>query len=138
MEPTQIRAQASHWEHTPIQQPAKASWDADIAPSSVPSLLGGFIPEQMEDKWFIYAQDVDAQGNVLVHFCRSWTGAEVLVLGVRVGLDDEGGVDQGAAAKVVEITWEDGGSADGGEEAAKNMAVRLCKGILECDIVVPE
>ncbi|PHH83231.1 hypothetical protein CDD82_2842 [Ophiocordyceps australis] len=133
--PTRIRAQASHWEHTHIQLPLTAPWDAEIPPSNVPRLLNGFIPRDMDDKWFIYAEDVDAQGDVLVRFCRSWTGIERLVLKVRVELDDKGGVNEDAGAKVTQMTW-DGGEWNPGEDAVKEMAIQACEYILECELIV--
>ncbi|PHH88346.1 hypothetical protein CDD83_7644 [Cordyceps sp. RAO-2017] len=125
------RVLASSWKTQPIRKPATAAWKVRVSPPSVAKLLHGFCPEQMEDKWFCYADGPDAHGNVAVHLCRSWTGAERSVLKLRVGLDAAGAVDGGAAADITHITWE---AQDGQAEAqAKEEAGRVCAAILGCD-----
>ena len=44
----------------------------------------------MEDKWFVYVDGSDAQGNAVVHMFRSWTENKMAELKIHVPLDDDG------------------------------------------------
>ncbi|KAJ8133344.1 hypothetical protein O1611_g287 [Lasiodiplodia mahajangana] len=123
-------ASLSSWETTPIEKSASAPWHGDISSSELAKLLHGFIPEAMEEKWFIYADAADAQGKMAIHFCRSWTGAEIVRLHISVSLNAVGTVDMNAPAKVTGITWEDDYRA---EEGAKLLVEELCSGLLSCN-----
>ena len=42
----------------------------------------------MEDKWFVYADGLDAQGDAVVHMFRSWTGYKMAELKIKAPLDE--------------------------------------------------
>ncbi|ODA80024.1 hypothetical protein RJ55_02982 [Drechmeria coniospora] len=133
---TSSRVDASQWQHRPMQRPARAPWNVEIPSSDVANLLRGFVPIEMEDRWFCYADAADADdGTMLVHLCRSWTGAEMVVLAVRTTLDATGAVDESAAARVTEIRWEEAGEeGDRGEASAKETAEMVCRVVLNCQL----
>lgn len=120
------RATAAGWKRTPMQKPVGAPWHVALSPSDLAKLMHGFIPREMEDKWFCYAGDPDAEGNLFVRLCRSWTGAEMYTLRLRAPSEADG-------AEVTQITWEDSGD---GEAGAKKMAAQLCRALLGCDFPV--
>lgn len=57
-----------------------------------------------EDKWFIFAQGPDSQGEVRLHIFRSWTGNKQIELVIDAGVDGYGMNGDGAMIK--EIIWE--------------------------------
>lgn len=113
------RATAESWEWKPIQKPASAPWHVTLSPPDLDKIMHGFVPQQMEDKWFCFADGPDADGNVLFRLCRSWTGAEIYTLHLR-------------GTEVTRITWED----REGEAEAKQMATQLCRGLMGCKFAV--
>lgn len=118
----------------PIKDPQSAPWSLDISSSDVSKLLRGFQPEEMEQRWTCETDGPDSQGEIVVHFCRSWTGDEQY----RIKAKSETGGDKGA--KVVEITWNKGNEYTGEDEnQAKKAVVNLCRGLLQCQLEgVPE
>ena len=81
----------------------------------------------MEDKWFVYADGPDAQGQAVVHMFRSWTGRKMVEVKVQVPVDKEGGfVD--ADSSITEITWESNQERyrDQTKEGAKSMVKEVC------------
>ncbi|XDG05441.1 hypothetical protein ABKA04_005056 [Annulohypoxylon sp. FPYF3050] len=123
-------ASSSSWRYKPMEESISAPWQGDIPSSDLAKVMRGVIPKTMEDKWFIFADAADAQGKVAIHFCRSWTGAEIVLLNITVSLDAAGSVDTNAPARVSEITWENDGQT---EEEAKLLVGDLCSGLLSCD-----
>lgn len=62
-------AKRSDWQNTPMpEQHASFPLGRTFSPEQMRQLQNGVVPEQMEDKWFIYFDD-----NTL-YFHRSWTG----------------------------------------------------------------
>ena len=62
-------AKHSDWQNTPMpEQHASFSLERTFSLEQMRRLQNGLVPEQMEDKWFIYFDD-----NTL-YFHRSWTG----------------------------------------------------------------
>lgn len=62
-------AKRSDWQNTPMpEQHASFSLERTFSLEQMRRLQNGLVPEQMEDKWFIYFDD-----NTL-YFHRSWTG----------------------------------------------------------------
>lgn len=56
------------WKNVPIDNPKKIDIDLLFTEKQFSKLKNGLIPQQMEDKWFIYYE------NEWLHFHRSWTG----------------------------------------------------------------
>ena len=123
-------ASSDSWQHSPMEKPASTPWEGDISSSDLAKLMHGRIPETMENKWFIYADAADARGKVTIHFCRSWTGAEIVLLNISVSLNAAGSVDLSAPAKILGITWASDCQT---EEEAKLVVQDLCRGLLLCD-----
>ena len=81
-----MRAMATSWKHLP--PPAEREplgFEALFTDAAAEQLMLGLVPDQMEDKWFVYFDDG------WLRFHRSWTGAFVYALrldgspaGVRV------------------------------------------------------
>lgn len=65
MEKTATKAS---WENYPMDNPKRIELELHFTDKQFSKLIKGLIPEQMEDKWFIYYED-----NWL-YFHRSWTG----------------------------------------------------------------
>nr|WP_199039636.1 hypothetical protein [Dyella sp. ASV24] len=69
----------------PPKERARLNVPEIFSDATAERMLTGHIPEDMDDKWFIYAEDG------WLHFHRSWTGAHIFALrldgssaGVRV------------------------------------------------------
>ncbi|WP_396168917.1 ADP-ribosylglycohydrolase family protein [Flavobacterium sp.] len=56
------------WLNLPIDNPKRIEIDLQFTEKLFSKLTNGLIPNQMEDKWFIYCE------NNWLHFHRSWTG----------------------------------------------------------------
>ncbi len=119
----------------PIQKPVTSTWDQVIPRNDVLALLNGFQPMQMEDKWFIYADGPDAQGNASLHMFRSWTGHKMLELKLIIGTDESGEIGKGDA-HFTEIVWESDEDRYRGqtEEGAKSMALEICRWCLGVEL----
>ncbi|CAB3696118.1 hypothetical protein LMG3458_02395 [Achromobacter deleyi] len=62
-------AQAASWKHLPAPKKRTAlPFDAVYTAEQYARLRQGRIPQEMEDKWFIYLEDG------VLRFHRSWTG----------------------------------------------------------------
>lgn len=59
------------WRNYPIDSPKLIKIDIYFTDEQFSKLKDGLIPQQMENKWFIYYE------NECLHFHRSWTGFEV-------------------------------------------------------------
>ena len=80
----------------------------------------------MDDKWAIFADVPDVNGNTTVRYTRSWTGYEQIALDVVAG--DLSNTDIDAWAKIVSVTWEKRDKSAGylsGEADVKETAMRL-------------
>ena len=56
------------WQNQPIDNPKRIAIDLHLTDKQFSKLTNGLIPQQMEDKWFIYYE------NEWLYFHRSWTG----------------------------------------------------------------
>jgi len=56
------------WKNIPIDNPKRIDIDLLFTEKQFSKLKNGLIPQQMEDKWFIYYE------NEWLYFHRSWTG----------------------------------------------------------------
>ncbi|KJZ75376.1 hypothetical protein HIM_05302 [Hirsutella minnesotensis 3608] len=131
------RAISSSWRWEPIKSPLRASWHVDLPPSDVAKVAHGVVPLMMEDRWFCFAEDPDAEGVFRFHLCRSWTGNEIATLTIRAALDAAGTLDPAARATVTEIAWEeDASTQDRGEADAKETAADVCRGLMDCEFKV--
>ena len=132
--PPERRVVASDWQTKPFEQPMTASWDQSIPSSELPKLLLGFLPGAMEDKWFVYTDEPDAQGHGAVHLHRSWTGYKNIEAKFLVKMDGDGKVE--GEAKFTEITWETTQSivAEMTEEKAKQVVKDVCNWCMDIQL----
>lgn len=74
-----MKAKKGSWEILPMPEKRKAiPFKALYTGADAENIVNGFIPRQMEDKWFIYYKD-----NQL-YFHRSWTGICVYIVKFNV------------------------------------------------------
>jgi hypothetical protein len=68
-------AKKDDWQNVPLPEAKKVLlYKREFTKEEMDLMQVGILPNQMEDKWFIYFDD-----NVL-HFHRSWTGTEIFQL----------------------------------------------------------
>lgn len=101
------------------------SWNVFLTPEQAVSLVMGFKPKTLQDKWFIYSEGPDQSGKLKVHFHRSWTGLKIAELFILIDLKGLG------AGKIVGIKFngtEQTNSMD--EEEARYMVSTTCAWVL--------
>lgn len=131
--PATKRATAEDWKHKHFVTPATSPWDQMIPRSELPKLLNGVIPQQMEDKWFVYADGPDAQGNVLLHLYRSWTGYKMVEAKISVDLDENGGVAD-TDARFTELKWETDRQRYNGDMDAPDVVLSVAEWCMGCQL----
>ena len=73
-----MRANAQSWKHLECpEQCEDLGFEAEFSREDTPRILQGLVPEQMEDKWFIF------YNAGWLYFCRSWTGFVIYGLQVQ-------------------------------------------------------
>jgi hypothetical protein len=78
-------ATRTSWKNSPMsEQRAPLAYQARFSAEEIVELARGFIPREMEDKWFIF------QEGEWLYFHRSWTGLGVYA--VRLREENGGGV----------------------------------------------
>lgn len=127
--------------HTPVTVP----WVLEIRKDDLKNLIMGYVPEGMEDKWFVFSEDANDSSDLerdtdglRVVFSSSFTGIRYFDLNVEfsAALDENGLPD----AWVKSITYETGPGEDGEEveddpEAwAKEAAREICSWVLDVEL----
>ena len=112
------------WDTQPIPAPVSGPWGLYITRSDLAKLIAGFRPDSMDDKWVVESDVPDRNGNIAVHFYRSWTGNEQFWIEVA----PEGHSGDGVA-EVTEITWD----RRFGQESAINLVTSVCIHVLGCE-----
>ena len=138
--PPAHRVSGDAWKTKDFVTPMISPWDIPIPRADLATLLLGFRPREMEDKWFVYATGPDARGNVAVHMHRSWTGFKILELKIKIPLAPEGGGggvgSEGTlaedGARVTELVWESDPDRHRNqtEERAREEARSVCSWVL--------
>jgi hypothetical protein len=67
-------AKRSDWRNDPIRKPAALPYQAVFNDAEFRKVKQGFLPHQMEDKWFVFFEDD------CLYFHRSWTGGGIYKL----------------------------------------------------------
>ncbi|KAF2492569.1 hypothetical protein BU16DRAFT_563881 [Lophium mytilinum] len=127
-EPPTERVTNSEWKQThPFEKPVTSKWNQPIPRAMLPKLLNGFQPSAMEDKWFVYADGPDAEGNAVLHMHRSWTGFKIVEAKFVIQLDEDGGLKEEDAC-FTEIVWESDSERIRGhtDEKAKETVKGVC------------
>ncbi|KAF9736486.1 hypothetical protein PMIN04_009365 [Paraphaeosphaeria minitans] len=131
--PSTTRATASSWEHEPFFKPVTQPWSHVIPYTELSKLLDGFVPDQMEDKWFVYADGPDAQGNATVRFFRSWTGHAMVSAKLVIGLDGDGRVKE-EDARFTQLTWETDKERYNGVMDAPGTVLGVARWCMRCQL----
>ena len=76
-----LPATRKSWKNIGFDKPKYIEVNVAISPEQFEVIKQGLIPEEMEDKWFIYY----ARG--IIHFHRSWTGREIYRAKIQKGTD---------------------------------------------------
>ncbi|KAB5586208.1 hypothetical protein GE09DRAFT_1210783 [Coniochaeta sp. 2T2.1] len=137
--PSRRRVDPLEWEVKSFKKPASTKWKGVTVPASqVVQLLNGFYPSVMEEKWFVYSSGPDQAGNAAVHMHRSWGGEKMVELRLRVKVDGQGRLAEGADAKVREIVWESDPNLWrwASEEYAKATATEVCDWVMDVKLNV--
>jgi hypothetical protein len=108
-------------------------WDHAIPHGELPKLLNGFIPQEMEDKWFVYADGPDAHGNAALHFYRSWTGYKMVEAKLVMELNENGEV-MDTGARFTELTWETNRERYNGDMDAPGTVLDVSEWCMGCQI----
>lgn len=66
-----MKASSASWKHEPFTEGRPLAFSGEFNRTELSLLKKGIIPEQMEDKWFVYYDDP------YLFFHRSWTGKPV-------------------------------------------------------------
>ena len=72
-------ATKTSWQNHPMDNPKQIGIDLHFTEQQLSKLKEGLVPQEMEDRWFIYFEDE------WLYFHRSWTGHEIF----RAKLDKE-------------------------------------------------
>ncbi|KAH8657171.1 hypothetical protein BGZ60DRAFT_416981 [Tricladium varicosporioides] len=130
--PTRIRPSASKKLEPFLSEPRREEWDIPIPFGTLGKLLNGFLPQEMEDKLFIYADGPDTEGNIKLHFHRSWTGKKEVECEIKTTGDQK---DEAEAWKseFKSIAWVADDEID--EEMAKYIVLEACHWLLGVKLV---
>ena len=115
-------------EDQPIERIGSAPWSFHLSSHDVSKMLKGFTPGEMEQRWMCKtdADGPSSQGDIVVHFCRSWTGDEYFRIRAKC---DENGAD------VIDIKWHKGNEHyPTDEDEAKRTVVRFSRVLLGCQL----
>ena len=75
------------WSNLPMpEQSTSIEINKEFTKKEMDNIRVGFIPQQMEEKWFIYYDQSDNK----LHFLRSWTGMCIFILQFVEKTDQEG------------------------------------------------
>jgi hypothetical protein len=90
--PPTNRVVASDWGEDigPLLKPEGAEWNQAVPHEDIEKLLNGFMPLDMDDKWFVYTTGPDTDGQAVIHFHRSWTGYKIFEATLMVPLQETG------------------------------------------------
>lgn len=80
MQPNESKAEATSWKREPFIDGVSIPFDLEIHKRQIEQISKGLIPQDMEDKWFIYYE----KPYLYIH--RSWTGQPVY----RVEFEESG------------------------------------------------
>lgn len=82
-----IAVTAADWRHYPLPELRYLlPMERHFTPAEIAALQLGFLPDDMDDKWFIYWE------NDILYFHRSWTGFAIYVVSFEVAANGSGQV----------------------------------------------
>lgn len=79
-----MQASSASWKRKPFKEGVPLGFRATFDHGQFARLREGFVPQQMEDKWFIYYEEPH------LFFHRSWTGEPVYRLALNIGPEGAG------------------------------------------------
>ena len=119
------------YEPPPMVEPETSRWGIDISDEDFKKLQAGFRPYDQDDKWFFLATGPDEAGITSIHIIRFFSHMVFYTFNIKPG--------DGGRFEINSFTYEKKVSVPETEEEAKEHAVLLCRGLLECDFeVLPE
>lgn len=128
------RVTASEWKTHPFQKPVTSSWSVPIQPSQLSTLLNGFWPRELADKWFVYADGHDAEGHAVLHLHRSWTGMKIAEVAIEICVAGSESAPEGPA-RITGIIWESSEEVikRQDERGAKETVSEVCRWVLNVE-----
>lgn len=122
------RVKRGDWKVESFSKPIITPWELSLPDDSVNKLLAGFLPKNMDDKWFVYTEGPDTEGNAVVHIIRSWTGFAIADVQLKLVMGDNG-QPQDFGAKFTQLTWEsdDERARLRTPERVKESVISVCK-----------
>jgi hypothetical protein len=118
-----------------LEDPLTADWRCTITYSDYNKMLKGWMGESMDDKWMVFTDTPDNEGNTVVHVCRSWTGIENFSLKIVAGNPNE--TEAKEWGTTVQISWLEYTRSipetKVTEEDVKKRARGLCRRLLGCE-----
>lgn len=132
------------WDVKPFENPTSASWDVPLSRRVLNRLLLGFMPQDMDDKWFIYttfpvtplAQGADLKPDEkmgVVHMIRSWTGMSCIDVVFQVNATFTAGTSlDDAVGRITGLVFEKPKEGDLNDELdwVKKTASGVCRYVL--------
>ena len=133
-DPSTPRAKVSDWYSCGFRKPKSIPWSMDVTQDHIEKLIRGFAPRKLEEKWFIYSEDVyedERVSRLKVSMSLTWEGDRIFELDVAFSDEtDASGVP--VSAKIVALTYETQkkivDSAD--DDWAKSQAQEICSWVL--------
>ena len=92
-----MNAESTSWKREPFREGVPVPYSALLTPNELERIKTGYLPREMEDKWFIYYE----APYLFIH--RSWTGLPVYRLKLVV---------QEMGASVEEALWSVNGASE--------------------------
>ena len=128
------RVSASGWTVKVFGKPKTIPWLMNVSKDGIVKLIRGFEPNQMEEKWLVYSEDVRDNGRVSglkVTMMPRWSGRRMFELAV-VFSEESDANGEPVAAKVVKLTYETHKKyVDGGDDDwAKSETQEVCNWVL--------
>ncbi|KAH6669864.1 hypothetical protein B0J14DRAFT_565638 [Halenospora varia] len=130
--PTRVRPSAWGKLEPFLSEPSREEWTIPIPFGALGTLLNGFLPREMEDKLFIYANGPDAEGNIKLHFHRSWTGNKEVECEIKTTGDQKDEADAWKS-EFKSIAWMADDNMN--EEMAKYIVLEACHWLLGVKLV---
>ncbi|KAH8802687.1 hypothetical protein F5884DRAFT_478618 [Xylogone sp. PMI_703] len=130
--PQTVTVKGTDWQRKNFQKPVTSSWNLKLKPSLLPKLRMGFLPRDMDDKWFVYSEEPE-KGKITVHFHRSWTGLKI----AEIEIEHDGTEDRkDAEASITKLVWESSEDVmrNPGEKMVKDQVETVCRYILKADL----
>ncbi|KAI1170768.1 hypothetical protein F4777DRAFT_567898 [Nemania sp. FL0916] len=90
-----------------FETPKASPWVVPLPAGAVRKLLLGFQPSSMDDRYFVYTDGPNSDGEIVVHVHRSWTGLAVADVTIKVSCGADGKPDiDGDGSRITRIVYD--------------------------------